>query len=348
MAPKLPDTKEIGHSIGDVKAAKRCPFCGARMMTDDIRREIFCDRCGYTVEDPIDYGGYVSEEGRGDPQKQFQTATGSEISGSINKGRNSITTDRQQACARKLRWNQRRYMRPSRGVGRCLEEAVPIIEGIISKAELKDTVQTEAVRIYKQCLKKNLLRGRSKKNAAASAVYASCRINSVTRTAKEISAASGVGEKQIKRSFRFISRMLRLRIDPTCPSEFAGRFCSELGLSIRVFARTRIMLEDAVSLGLDSGRSPPALAAAAIYVAACECGERKTQAEVAGVAGIASATVGRRAKELRDVLGSLPERAEARGGRQAIPQQEIHPRKYPAMCAGRTSKTFLPGISRPL
>ena len=54
---------------------------------------------------------------------------------------------------------------------------------------------------------------------------------------------------------------------------------------------------------LTSGRGPAGIAAAALYVAALINDEKKTQREVADVAGITEVTIRNRYKELLDKLG---------------------------------------------
>jgi len=54
---------------------------------------------------------------------------------------------------------------------------------------------------------------------------------------------------------------------------------------------------------LTSGRGPAGIAAAALYVAALLNGEKKTQREVADIAGITEVTIRNRYKELLDKLG---------------------------------------------
>src|SRR5437764_980480 len=54
---------------------------------------------------------------------------------------------------------------------------------------------------------------------------------------------------------------------------------------------------------LTSGRGPTGVAAAAIYIASILCNERRTQREVADVAGVTEVTIRNRYKELTEKLG---------------------------------------------
>jgi transcription initiation factor TFIIB len=54
---------------------------------------------------------------------------------------------------------------------------------------------------------------------------------------------------------------------------------------------------------LTSGRGPTGVAAAALYIASIQSGERRTQREASEVAGITEVTIRNRYKELIEKLG---------------------------------------------
>jgi len=62
------------------------------------------------------------------------------------------------------------------------------------------------------------------------------------------------------------------------------------------------ILKKAASKELTSGRGPTGLAAAALYIASVLCGERRTQREVAEIAGVTEVTIRNRYKELTKKL----------------------------------------------
>ena len=62
------------------------------------------------------------------------------------------------------------------------------------------------------------------------------------------------------------------------------------------------ILRQAEEKELTSGRGPTGVAAAAIYIASILCGERRTQREVADVAGVTEVTIRNRYKELAEEL----------------------------------------------
>ncbi len=125
----------------------------------------------------------------------------------------------------------------------------------------------------------------------------------VPRTLDEVANSSRVGRKEIGRTYRFMTRELKLKLMPTRPQDYVSRFCSELKLSGEVQAKAADILKDAAKKELTSGRGPTGVAAAAIYISSILCNERRTQREVADVAGVTEVTIRNRYKELTEKLG---------------------------------------------
>ena len=98
------------------------------------------------------------------------------------------------------------------------------------------------------------------------------------------------------------ARKIGLKLLPTTPQDYISRFCNELALSGDVQAKTIEILQAAAEKELTSGRGPTGLAAASLYIASILCGERRTQREVAEVAGVTEVTIRNRYKELAERL----------------------------------------------
>jgi transcription initiation factor TFIIB len=167
---------------------------------------------------------------------------------------------------------------------------------------LPRTVRETAAMIYRKAVLKNLIRGRGVEGVSASALYAACRQCNVPRTLDEIAASSHVSRRVVGRNYRFIARELGLKLMPTSPQDYVSRFCSELKLSGDVQTKSIEILKDAVDKELTSGRGPTGVAVASIYIASILCDERRTQREIADVAGVTEVTIRNRYKELADKL----------------------------------------------
>jgi transcription initiation factor TFIIB len=93
-----------------------------------------------------------------------------------------------------------------------------------------------------------------------------------------------------------------LKLLPTSPIDYVPRFCSGLTLKGEVQSRAVEILRQAGERELTSGRGPTGVAAAAIYISSILGGERRTQREVAEVAGVTEVTIRNRYKELAEKL----------------------------------------------
>jgi transcription initiation factor TFIIB len=174
---------------------------------------------------------------------------------------------------------------------------------VASYLNLPEVVKDEASRIYQFVLQRGLVRGRSMESVIAACIYAACRSYDIPRTLDEISVASDVERKEIGRTYRFIVRKLKIKVTPSSPKDYIHRFASVLKLSPKTQNEALKILQKAEGSELTSGRGPAGIAAAGLYVAALLNNEKKTQREVADVAGITEVTIRNRYKELLDRLG---------------------------------------------
>jgi len=99
-----------------------------------------------------------------------------------------------------------------------------------------------------------------------------------------------------------VTRELEIRIRPSNPADYIPRFASALKLSPESQSKSVEILEKAQRAELTSGRGPTGIAAGALYVSALMHVEKRTQREVADVAGVTEVTIRNRYKELLDEL----------------------------------------------
>ena len=188
--------------------------------------------------------------------------------------------------------------RVSTAIERNLKLALAELKRVSNFLKLPPAVEEEAARIYTMAVQRGLVRGRSMESVVAGALYASCRRHEVPRTLDEISEASGIDKKEIGRTYRFITRELGIRILPSNPVDYIPRFATSLKLSPETQTRAVEILEKAQKAELTSGRGPTGIAAASLYVATLINNEKRTQREVADVAGVTEVTIRNRYKEL--------------------------------------------------
>ena len=292
----------------------KCPECGGTYLTRDYSRaELVCKDCGLVIdEDIIDHGpewrAFDSD------QREKRARTGSPMTYTIHdkglsteigwKNRDSygksIPTRNRAQLFRMRKWQRR--VRIADSTERNLALALSAIDRMASALGLPRTVRETSAMIYRKAALKKLARGRSIEGVAAASLYAACRQCHVPRTLGEISSITHMPRKDIGRNYRYIARELELKLIPTSPGDYISRFSSKLELSADVHSKTLEILKEAADKELTSGRGPTGIAAAALYIATVLCGERRTQREVADVAGVTEVTIRNRYKELTKKL----------------------------------------------
>ncbi len=287
---------------------KKCPECGStNIFYNKEKGEIICKDCGYVIEESmVDFGQewreFESEAGEkrrrtGAPMTytEFDMGLGTEV------GKTADISKLGKEKGKFLRLRKWQY-RISTAIERNLKLALAELKRVSSYLKLPASVEEEAARIYRLAVQRGLVRGRSMESVVAGALYAACRRHDVPRTLDELSEASGIEKKEIGRTYRFVTRELEIRIRPSNPADYIPRFASALKLSPEAQSKAVEILEKAQKAELTSGRGPTGIAAAALYVAALMHGEKRTQREVADVAGVTEVTIRNRYKELLDEL----------------------------------------------
>jgi transcription initiation factor TFIIB len=288
---------------------KKCPECGGiNLSWNKEKGEIICKDCGLVVEEKMvdfdqEWREFDSDEAAkkrrtGAPMTytQFDQGLGTDI------GKQSdlyqLGTKEKNKFFRLRKWQQR----ISTAIERNLKLALAELKRVSSYLKLPGSVEEEASRIYTMAVQKGLVRGRSMESVVAGALYAACRRHDVPRTLDELSEASSIEKKEIGRTYRFITRELGITILPSNPADYIARFASALNLSAETQSKSVEIIEKAQKIELTSGRGPTGIAAAGLYVAALINGEKRTQREVADVAGVTEVTIRNRYKELLEEL----------------------------------------------
>jgi transcription initiation factor TFIIB len=292
----------------------RCPECSSTHLSKDhSRAELICRNCGLVIdEDLIDYGpewrAFDSD------QHEKRARVGAPIKYTIHdKGLStSISWKNKDAYGKSIPHRNRAQLyrmrkwqartRISNVMEKNLASALSILDRMSSSMSLPRTVRERAAMIYRKATLKKLVRGRSMECIAAATIYASCRQCNVPRTLEEISRMTNISRRVIGRNYRHISHGLRLKMLPTTPRDYIPRFCNILKLSNDVQMKTYEILKAVADQELTSGRGPTGIAAASIYIAAILCGEKKTQREVADVAGVTEVTIRNRYQEISKKL----------------------------------------------
>ncbi|WP_448578625.1 transcription initiation factor IIB [Thermosphaera sp.] len=301
-------------SVESGKESKPKPLCPQeKLVYDSEHGEYVCLETGEVVEEKIiderpEWRAFTPEE------RGRRARTGGPLTTTVHDMgfATAIDYSNKDAAGRKLmgkrqeliklrKWQARTRILTS--MDRNLAQAMNELERLGDLLNLPSHVKEEAARIYREAVEKGLVRGRSIESVIAAAVYVACRELKVPRSLDEVSRHTRIGRKDIARCYRLLLRELDIKVGTTDPIDYVPRIVHALGLPGTVVKRAVELLNVAREHGVTGGKDPAGLAAAAVYVAALEVGEKRTQKEVAHVAGVTEVTVRNRYKELAKIFG---------------------------------------------
>lgn len=276
-----------------------------------------CAETGEVLEEAI-----ITDEGEWRAYTPEEKARRTRVGGPVSYSRPHMGIDIQvgpyrEGGGRKIKGLSKRLeaLRLQRGmkVGRAvgsleknINQALSVIDDITAKMSLPLGVKEEAAKIYREAAQKGLTRGRSIESMVAAALYAACRRHKIPCTLEEITSYLKImdidAKKEAARNYRLLVRDLGIAIPVIEPERFVYRIASALNLPEQVVVDAIKIVRDSKRTGVTAGKDPSGLAAAAVYLAALKHGFRRTQKEVAQVAGVTEVTVRNRYKEITTAL----------------------------------------------
>src|SRR5918911_5621464 len=209
--------KEIIERKNDISGHSRtlCSICkrNDKIVTDPESGEIICSNCGMVISDKVEdtshlerhiFSGWRIDETRartGAPTslashdmglativgKGDTDASGTKIDPSINS-----TMQRLRTWDFRLKLNT-----PS---DRNLREAFKLLDTLKDKLGLSNAIIENTAYLYRKAQQRKFLRGRTISSAICAATYIACRDLGVSKTMKDIAAASNVKQKNIART----------------------------------------------------------------------------------------------------------------------------------------------------
>ncbi|MBI4360759.1 transcription initiation factor IIB [Candidatus Micrarchaeota archaeon] len=292
----------------------KCPDCGSENLRKSaVRGEIVCKQCGLVVEEDLiqegpEWRAFDAEQRNsraraGAPLKYMSPNKGlvTEIDQYNRDVRGGKIAPSQQAQLYRMRkWHKRASI--SNSIERNLAIALTELNRVASHLGLQESIRESAALLYRKCVEKGLIRGRQIESVVSAVIYAICRQYGIPRTLDEISSVAEIPKKEIGRTYRLITQELGIKVPLTNPQFYITRFVTALKLSGETQKKAVEILEQAMQKGLISGRGPMGVAAAAVYIASVLTDERRTQKEVADVAGVTEVTIRNRYRELKNAL----------------------------------------------
>lgn len=277
-----------------MSARVQCPqHPEANLIEDHRAGDMICSECGLVVGDRvIDVGSewrtFSNEKGGEDRSRvggpENTLLGGSDLSTMIGPATGAASFD----SSGNALYTNRRTVSSS---DRTLINAFRTISNMCDRISLPRTIVDRTNMLFKMVHDGRNLRGRSNEAIAAACLYIACRQEGVPRTFKEIVAVTTVSKKEIGRCFKLILKAHDTNVDIITTGDFMNRFCSTLGLPREVQKASTHIAKAAVDLDIVPGRSPISVAAAAIYMASQASKDKRSQKEIADIAGVADVTI---------------------------------------------------------
>ncbi|MFX1510150.1 MAG: transcription initiation factor IIB family protein [Promethearchaeota archaeon] len=286
----------------------RCHDCGSQDIVHDPQRgELICTNCGMVLSEAMidpraGVRAFTPEEKaerstNGLPLSQMLPDFGLSTKVSTRLNGNGISPERAGRLERIMRWNSRSTWRR-----RNFTIAFTEIRRMAEKLSVPGHIRETAAIFYRKAYKNDLLRGHSIKAMVAACVFAAAKTCGFPLTLDSVLKTSSEEERVIKRCYVLLVKTLDLKPKRQNISSIVPRFANALGLSVPVEQRAiEILGLTSQKLQL-SGKDPKGYVAAAIYLAAKQLGETRSQQAVATVLGITEVTLRSRQREIAKLI----------------------------------------------
>jgi len=280
-----------------------CKFHPEAALIEDYRAgDQICSACGLVVGDRvIDVGSewrtFSSESGSADKSRVGATENsllGSDLSTMIGPspgGRGAGSSYSNMSSDAAIYSNRSSRSQSSSTSDRALMDAFRTMSNMSDRINLPRTITDRANVLFKVVYEGRNLKGRSNSAIAAACLYIACRQDGVPRTFKEIVAVSAVSKKEIGRVFKLILKAHDTNVELITTGDFMSRFCGTLSLARPIQKAATCIAQKAVDMDIVPGRSPISVTAAAIYMASQASRDKRTQKEIADIAGVADVTI---------------------------------------------------------
>jgi transcription initiation factor TFIIB len=301
-----------------------CSVCNrsAKIVTDRESGEIICSNCGMVLLDRVEdtshserrvftgeVGGQLDQtRGRtGAPTSLARHDMG--LATIIGKGdRDSsgqkIDPSIHSTMQRLRKWDFRGQLNtPS---DRNLRTAFKLLDTLKDKLGLSDAAIEKVAYIYRKVQERGLVRGRSIHAVLAAAVYIAYRELGISKTMKDIAAASNLKRKNIARTYRQLVLELDYKVPNTDPTKCIAKVANNTNLSEKTKRKAfNIMEKVRENEILSAGKDPMGLAASVLYISCIKTGENISQKDISNAAGITDVTLRNRFKDLKNQLTEL-------------------------------------------
>lgn len=188
-----------------------------------------------------------------------------------------------------------------------LEEALSTIDEIAADLEISSGARGTATMLYRQTLENHpSFYGWDIETAASACLYLACKVEHEGVSPNDIAAVNeGVRKKFLLRRAKTLRNELGLEyIDIVDPIQYIEEYTEKLDTSDKLKERALEIANEIKDSPVVSGINPRSVAAAAIYNAGIDVGQKIIQTDIADAADVTEVTIRHRYKEQREFLKS--------------------------------------------
>ena len=188
---------------------------------------------------------------------------------------------------------------------RNLRTAFKLLDALKDKLGLSYAAIEKVAYIYRKVQERGLVRGRSIHAVLAAAVYIVYRELGISKTMKDISAASNLKRKNIARTYRQLVLELDYKVPNTDPTKCIAKVANKTNLTEKTKRKALNIMEKVTENEISAGKDPMGLAATVLYISCIKTGENISQKDISHAAGITDVTLRNRFKDLKNQLTEL-------------------------------------------
>jgi transcription initiation factor TFIIB len=296
-----------------------CSICKSnQIITDNESGELICSKCGQVISDKIQQTGpewrnfdISSSNESYDSRSRVGMSTSlarhdmglSTIIGRTDRDASGQKIDPSiRSTMQRLRtWDFRLQLHtPS---DRSLREAFMLLDTLKDKLGLSDAIIENTAYLYRKAQQRKFLRGRSIPAVICAATYIACRDLGVSKTMKDIAAASNVKRKNIARVYRqLILELDYYKVPNIDPVKCIAKVANKTNLTEKTKRQAFNIMKKVTQNEISAGKDPMGLAATVLYISCIKTGENISQKEISYVAGVTEVTLRNRFKDLKNQL----------------------------------------------
>jgi transcription initiation factor TFIIB len=182
---------------------------------------------------------------------------------------------------------------------RSLRDAFNQLHTSTDKLGLSNAIVEKTAYIYRKAQQRGLVRGRTVSAVLDAALYIACRELGIPKTLKEIAVANNIKRKALAKSYRMLISELDIKIPLVDPTKCITKVANKANLNEKTMRNAIDIMYQLNKKEVPAGKDPMGIAATVLYIACLNTCEKRTQTDIARVAGITEVTLRNRYRDIK-------------------------------------------------